>query len=68
MPKKYLVLLVGAALTAVAGVAATIVVRRSRTEFPPVAATVPRIETLPSTDGDAPVTVEQTSEDPPEAS
>ncbi|MEP9393192.1 hypothetical protein ABLE94_13180 [Gordonia sp. VNK1] len=45
MSKKYVLLLVGAAVAAVSTtVGAVILLRRSRTEIPPVSATVPRVE------------------------
>ncbi|MGW0038117.1 hypothetical protein [Gordonia sp. NPDC003376] len=47
MPKKYLLLLVGALVTTtLSALGAVIIVRRSRTEIPPVSPTVPRVEDL----------------------
>ncbi|MGC4934481.1 hypothetical protein ACLQ3C_12465 [Gordonia sp. DT30] len=53
MPKKYLLLIVGASVTALSAVAAAAVVRRTRTELPPVSPTVPRVEELGPVEGES---------------
>ncbi|WLP88485.1 MULTISPECIES: hypothetical protein [Gordonia] len=55
MPKKYVLLLVGALVTTtVSALGAVFIVRRSRTEIPPVSPTVPRVEDLePAVGSDA---------------
>ncbi|RPA64717.1 hypothetical protein EF294_06195 [Gordonia oryzae] len=51
MPNKYLLLIAVASAAAMSAVAAVFVVRRSRTELPPVSPTVPRVDNLGSADG-----------------
>ncbi|GAA1483146.1 hypothetical protein GCM10009624_35860 [Gordonia sinesedis] len=47
MSKKYLLALAATAAALCAGAIAVVVVRRTRTEPPPVSPTVPRVEELP---------------------